>query len=139
MTLLSTMGFSTWSSGHFTYKINPSSISNTTPYTRNLVHSSSIPAGNMIDIRTASAADLQKLLTDRKVTNCELVTLDLGQIEKRNQKGMRPHSVISIGPLNFLMQPVQPLDTERPEKSPRGPLRSITILIKVGYKLKGRS
>jgi len=80
------------------------------------------------DLLTATAEDLQKLLTEGKVTSRSVLDAYLTQIEKLNP---RLHAITSIVPRELLYQQADVLDVERATGNVRGPLHGVPIVIKV--------
>jgi len=79
------------------------------------------------DLLTATAEDLQKLLTEGKVTSRSVLDAYLTQIEKLNP---RLHAITSIVPRELLYQQADVLDVERATGNVRGPLHGVPIVIK---------
>ncbi|KAJ5289132.1 amidase signature domain-containing protein [Penicillium angulare] len=85
---------------------------------------------NDINILTASAADLQKLLVAGEYSSTDLVKLYLEQIEAHNTNGLKLNAVITTAPRAELLHLAEQLDVERAEKGLRGPLHGIPVLVK---------
>lgn len=92
--------------------------------------------GNMIlsrdlDLLTVDAAELQRLLSTRKLTSVNLVRQVLAQIKLEDRAGTKLRAMISIAPEDLLLKRAAQLDRERYQGDVRGPLHGIPILIKV--------
>jgi len=83
------------------------------------------------DLLTLIAAELQKLLTEKKVTSVDLVELYLAQIEKHNRNGMKLHAIICTAPEPNVFRLARTLDEEREDGNLRGPMHGIPIIVKV--------
>ncbi len=87
------------------------------------------------ELLKVSAAQLQILLEDRRLTSERLVGMYLDQIDRHNYKGARLHAVISTIARQKAVKEARKLDKERlrrmRENIPRGPLHGIPIIIKV--------
>ena len=88
-----------------------------------------------LDLLRLSAAQLQTLLEDGKLTSERLVGVYLDQIDRHNYKGACLHAVISTISRQKAVKEARKLDRERSrrmrENRPRGPLYGIPIIIKV--------
>ena len=88
-----------------------------------------------LDLLRLSAAQLQTLLEDGRLTSERLVSVYLDQIDRHNYKGACLHAVISTISRRKAVEEARKLDRERSrrmrEKIPRGPLYGIPIIIKV--------
>ena len=84
-----------------------------------------------LDPLTVTAAQLQKLLAESKVSTVDLVELYLAQIEKHNHRGARLNAIISTAPREDVLKSAQSLDRERELDSVRGPMHGIPIIVKV--------
>ena len=84
----------------------------------------------VLDVLTATAADLQEKLSNGALTSEELVTEYLNQIEKHNNHGSQLNAVISLAPIDQLQARAKRLDWERAVGKVRGPLHGIPLLIK---------
>ena len=82
-----------------------------------------------------SAAQLQILLEDGRLTSERLVGVYLDQIDRHNYKGARLHAVISTIARKKAVKEARKLDKERLRRMrkniSRGPLYGIPIIIKV--------
>jgi hypothetical protein len=87
---------------------------------------SEAPTPLMFDCLTATAADLQTLLTTGQKTSFEVVEAYLNQIAKHNGY---LHAVFEISPT--ALREAKRFDAERRDGQVRGPLHGIPILIKV--------
>lgn len=83
-----------------------------------------------LSLVSASAADLQDLLSTDRLTSAELVKLCLQQIEKHDRQGPNLRAMISISPQEELLKRAELLDNERRAGRVRGPLHGIPILLK---------
>ncbi len=77
-----------------------------------------------------SAAQLQTLLEDRKITSEQLVNLYLNQIDIHSFKGACLHAVISTAPRAQVLCKARELDARRKERGPIGPMHGIPVIIK---------
>ena len=88
-----------------------------------------------LDLLRLSAAQLQILLEDGRLTSERLVGVYLDQIDRHNHKGACLHAVISTISRQQAVKEARKLDRERSrrmrESIPRGPLYGIPIIIKV--------
>ena len=82
------------------------------------------------DLLRLSAAQLQTLLENGRVTSSELVNLYLKQIDKHNHKNARLHAVISTAPRAQVFRSARELDARRKEGGPIGPMHGIPVIIK---------
>ena len=85
---------------------------------------------SVLDVLTATAAELQEKLSNGVLTSEELVTQYLKQIEKHNNHGLQLNAVISLAPIDQLQAHAKRLDRERAAGKIRGPLHGIPLLIK---------
>lgn len=83
------------------------------------------------NLLTATAADLSRLLAEKKITAVELVELYLQQITLHNHQGMKLHAVISTAPRPALIEYAKQLDEELGAGKFRSPLHGIPIIVKV--------
>ncbi|KAK5062767.1 hypothetical protein LTR84_004842 [Exophiala bonariae] len=83
-----------------------------------------------IDVLTATAHELQDLLTNGSVSSVDLVHIYLRQIESHNHKGLKLNAVISVAPIDLLIENAKALDRERAAGNVRSPLHGIPILVK---------
>jgi Asp-tRNA(Asn)/Glu-tRNA(Gln) amidotransferase A subunit family amidase len=84
-----------------------------------------------IDIHTATAADLQQLLSEGRVKSTDLVDLYLHQIESHNHRGLHFNAMISTTPQNIPLAIAETLGKERAAGKFRGPLHGIPVSVKV--------
>lgn len=87
------------------------------------------------EVAEASIADLQKAMTDGKVTSKALVQSYLTRIEAFDRKGPRLNALIAINP--NAVKDAEALDRERAAKGPRGPLHGIPVIVKDNYDVAG--
>lgn len=87
--------------------------------------------GLHIDPLTATAAELQALLAEKKVSTVDLVKLYLAQIKKHNHDGAKLNAIISTPPWDDVLKLAQDLDREREEDKLKGPMHGIPIIVKV--------
>lgn len=80
------------------------------------------------DPLTATAADVQDLLSSGTVNSQQLVEIYLQQIEKHN--GFL-HAITASSPVDLIIAEAKRLDQERAEGLIRSPLHGVPILIKV--------
>lgn len=90
-----------------------------------------IDAMGQVDLSTASAEELSKLLNSRAVTSEALVEQYFAQIQRRNHDGMNIRAIINTAHYEPTLELARQLDRECEEKGPRGPLHGIPILVKV--------
>ncbi|KAI0389119.1 amidase signature domain-containing protein [Xylariaceae sp. FL0594] len=69
--------------------------------------------GPDIDILTATARDLRRMLENGKTTSVQLVKLYLAQIAKHNHHGMRLNAIIETASLESVLKEAEALDVER--------------------------
>ncbi|KAF7720093.1 Uncharacterized protein PECH_001205 [Penicillium ucsense] len=81
----------------------------------------------MFDPLTATAADLQELLTSQQLRSVDLVEKYRQQIDTYNGY---LHAVLQQAPLDLVMSRAAAMDLERQEEKLRGPLHGIPILVK---------
>jgi amidase len=81
-----------------------------------------------LNVLTATAADLGKLLNEGTLTSEEAVSEYLKQIETYNGY---LHAVISTPPMDTVLALARKLDQERLSGRVRGPLHGIPVLVKV--------
>lgn len=86
-----------------------------------------------VNVLTATASDLRKLLDAREVTSVELVKLYLEQIATHNHQGRKLNAVIATAPVDRVLEEARILDAERAAKGPRSNLHGIPILVKVRF------
>jgi amidase len=85
-----------------------------------------------INLLTASASDLQALLSSGAITSAELVKQCLAQIEEHDRKpgSAELRSMMFITKKEKLFQLAAELDEERASRKLRGPLHGIPIVVK---------
>lgn len=86
-----------------------------------------------VNVLTATASDLRKLLDVGEVTSVELVKLYLEQIAKHNHQGRKLNAVIETAPVDRVLEEARTLDAERATQGPRSNLHGIPILVKVRF------
>ncbi len=89
------------------------------------------PASMGVNVLTATAKELQKLLEARLITSVEIIKTYLAQIEKHNLSGMKLRALVTIQTGEKLLDQARDLDDERIAKGPRGPFHGIPIIVKV--------
>jgi amidase len=90
---------------------------------------------SIIDLLTATAVDLQTLLSAGKTTSSELAGVYLARIAKHNEY---LRAVIATTPQHILQAEAKRLDDERQSGSIRSALHGIPILLKVDNSLPVR-
>ncbi|PCG89628.1 Amidase [Penicillium occitanis (nom. inval.)] len=83
-----------------------------------------------IDVLTATAADLCRLLEAGQTTSVNIVEAYLAQIEKHNKTGLGLRAIISTAPRDTVLSRATKLDTERLNGKIRSGLHGIPIIIK---------
>lgn len=66
-----------------------------------------------LDVLTATASELRKLLQNGEVSSVQLVDLYLSQIERHNHRGLKLNAMISTPPKENLLDIAKSLDDER--------------------------
>lgn len=89
------------------------------------------PAESEFKIMEANILDLQKALSEGKVTSQELVKFYLDRIEKYDKQGPKLNSVILVNPK--ALDEAKALDEERKNKGSKGPLHGIPIVLKDNF------
>lgn len=93
-----------------------------------------------LSLVSASAADLQDLLSTDRLTSVELVKVCLQQIENNDRQGPNLRAMISISPQERLLKRAELLDNERRAGHVRGPLHGIPIILKAsGFPVSQKS
>jgi len=93
-----------------------------------LALSTSVARADVLDLSTASIADLQAAMGNGKLTSEKLVQLYLARIEAYDKKGPALNTVINLNK-NALAE-AKALDAERKAKGPRSPMHGIPVLAK---------
>lgn len=83
------------------------------------------------DVTEQSIEDLQKALSDGRVTSVQLVEAYLARIAAYDQQGPALNSIAAVNPQ--AKEAAAALDAERAAKGPRGPLHGIPMLVKDNY------
>jgi amidase len=78
------------------------------------------------DVLSTSAAELQYLLAEGKVTGVQVVEAYLDQIEKHNHAGAKLRAIIATAERGVVLAKAAALDEERKN----GPLHGIPIIVK---------
>lgn len=84
-----------------------------------------------IEVAEASIADLQRAMSEGRVTSQVLVQSYLNRIAAFDQLGPRLNAIITLNP-NALRE-AESLDRERAAQGPRGPLHGIPVIVKDNY------
>ncbi|KAK0617007.1 hypothetical protein B0T14DRAFT_568564 [Immersiella caudata] len=79
-----------------------------------------------VDVLTATAGDLRRLLNSGSINSVDLVRLYVIQIAEREYL----HAINAVVPLDKLLEQASALDLERETKGPRSPLHGILIPLK---------
>jgi amidase len=82
------------------------------------------------DVLSTSAAELQYLLAEGKVTGVQVVEAYLDQIEKHNHAGAKLRAIIATAERGVVLAKAAALDEERKNGHLRGPLHGIPIIVK---------
>jgi amidase len=85
-------------------------------------------AQRVIDLDTATIADVNAALAKGTLTSEKLVQMFLARIDAYDRKGPSLHAVITINPK--ALETARALDAERRAKGPRSPLHGIPIVVK---------
>lgn len=93
--------------------------------------SNTAPPKSEFKILEASIQDIQKGLTEGKVTSEELVKFYLARIEKYDQQGPKLNSIIYLN--KKALDEAKALDKELKEKGPRSPLHGVPIILKDNF------
>jgi amidase len=88
-----------------------------------------------VDLSTATAAELEGLLDDGKITSKALTKAYLGRIALLNSHGPGLNAVRSLNP--DAVREAAELDTERGKGRVRGPLHGIPVLVKDNIDVRG--
>jgi len=84
-----------------------------------------------INLLTATAGDVRRLLEAGEASSVELVKLYLKQISSHNHEGLGLNAIISVAAENSLLEEASKLDAERSKDGPRSRLHGIPIILKV--------
>ncbi|MEO8028411.1 MAG: amidase family protein [Bryobacteraceae bacterium] len=87
-----------------------------------------------MEVAETSIADLQRAMSEGRVTSKALVQAYLDRITAFDQRGPRLNAIITVNP-NALRE-AEALDRERAVKGARGPLHGIPVLVKDNYSTK---
>jgi amidase len=79
---------------------------------------------------SASATEIQSLLTSRQITSVSLVEQCLSQIEKHDRQGAELRAMMFVTKKEKLMEIASGLDSERKVGKVRGPLHGVPIVVK---------
>lgn len=102
------------------------STSTSTPTTSNTA-----PAKSDFKILEASIQDIQKGLTEGKVTSEDLVKFYLDRIEKYDKQGPKLNTIIYLN--KNALEEAKALDKELKAKGPRSPLHGVPIILKDNF------
>ncbi|KAF2456562.1 amidase signature domain-containing protein [Lineolata rhizophorae] len=91
--------------------------------------STPMPVGIEFDPVLTTAADLQRLLRDRKISSMDIVGRFLSQIEQHNRRGRQLKALISVAPRHRIFAQARQLDNERLEGRIRSPLHGIPVVV----------
>ncbi|KAJ3575180.1 hypothetical protein NPX13_g4124 [Xylaria arbuscula] len=72
-----------------------------------------------LNILTATASDIRRLLESKDTTSVDLVELYLEQTEKHNHNGMKLNAIIETAPVESVLEVAKALDMERAQTGPR--------------------
>jgi Asp-tRNA(Asn)/Glu-tRNA(Gln) amidotransferase A subunit family amidase len=89
------------------------------------------PALSTFDVMEKSIDELQRAMTERKLTARQLVDIYLARIDAYDQRGPALNAVMFVNPR--AREAADALDAERAKQGPRGPLHGIPILVKDNY------
>ena len=84
-----------------------------------------------LNLLTATAGDVRRLLEAGAITSVELVKLYLKQIARHNREGVQLNAMISVVPKDLLLEEAKKPDAERAETGPRSRMHGIPIILKV--------
>ena len=88
-------------------------------------------AGDSFDVAEKSITQLQSAMASGQVTSEQLVSHYIARIKAYDQAGPRLNSVMLINPR--AAADARELDRERRERSPRGPLHGVPVLLKDNF------
>lgn len=94
-----------------------------------------MPGKQTLDLLTATAGDLRRLLETGEYSSVDLVGLYLEQIAKHNHEGLKLNALISTASVDQVLEEAKPLDAERARTGPRSKLHGIPIILKVCLKV----
>ena len=83
------------------------------------------------EVAESSIADLQKAMTEGRVTSRLLVQAYLNRIAAFDHRGPELNALITLNPR--ALSEAEALDRERAAKGPRGPLHGIPVIVKDNY------
>jgi amidase len=86
------------------------------------------------DVMEQSIEQLQKAMTENRVTSRQLVDLYLARIATYDQRGPALNAIVALNPQ--ARAAADALDAERAAKGPRGPLHGIPVLVKDNYETR---
>ena len=89
------------------------------------------PAIELFEVHEQSIVDLQAAMTAGRVTSRGLVDSYLARIQAYDQAGPRLNAIVLLNPR--AREEADAMDRERAQKSTRGPLHGIPVLIKDNY------
>jgi amidase len=82
------------------------------------------------DLLSTTAAQLQNLLIEAKITSVQIVEAYLQQIERHNHAGAKLNAIIATAERPVVLAKAATLDDERKSGDIRGPLHGIPIIVK---------
>ena len=88
-----------------------------------------------LNLLTASATDIQMLLSSGQITSVQLVELCLSQIDKYDRRGWELRAMMFISNREKLMGIARALDQERANGKIRGRLHGVPIVLKDQWQL----
>ena len=88
-----------------------------------------------LDLLTASASDIQILLSSGKITSLELVEICLARIDRYDRSGWELQAMMFISNREKLMDVARGLDQERAAGKVRGRLHGVPIVLKDQWQL----
>ena len=80
----------------------------------------------------ATASYISILLNEGSLTCEQLIRTYLSQIEAHNHAGLHLNALISVAPVDYLVERARELDREKRKGKTRGALHGIPIVVKVG-------